>query len=291
MSAAPHEGAERLREVVTPEGVPIRFAVALAGDRLGAFVLDLLAIGVLVTALALPLGVLAARGLLDGDLVLAIAILAIFLVRTFYFAFFELSWQGQTPGKRRLRLRAVDARGGPLTAEAIVARNLTRELELFLPIAAIFAPDALFPGAPGWARLAAVVWMLLLGFLPLANRDRLRIGDLVAGTVVVRTPDALLLEDLAVTRAREAFPFTDAQLDAYGVYELQVLEQVLRGRGQAGHGEAVRTVAEKVREKIGWSGPAGEDAPFLEAFYAALRGRLERRLLFGRRRADKHDRG
>jgi uncharacterized RDD family membrane protein YckC len=291
MSAAPHEGAERLREVVTPEGVPIRFAVALAGDRLGAFVLDLLAIGALVAALAVPLGVLAARGLLDGDLVLAVAILAIFLVRTFYFAFFELSWQGQTPGKRRLRLRAVDARGGPLTAEAIVARNLTRELELFLPVAAIFAPDALFPGAPGWARLAAVVWMLLLGFLPLANRDRLRIGDLVAGTVVVRTPDALLLEDLAVTRAREAFPFTDAQLDAYGVYELQVLEQVLRGRGQAGHWEAVRTVAEKVREKIGWSGPPGEDAPFLEAFYAALRGRLERRLLFGRRRADKHDRG
>ena len=287
----PRGGAERLREVVTPEGVPIRFAVALAGDRLGAFVLDLLAIAGIVAVLAVPLVVLAARGLLEGDLVLAGAILAIFLVRTFYFAFFELSWQGQTPGKRALRLRAVDSRGGPLTAEAIIARNLTRELELFLPLAALFAPQALFPGAPGWAALAAIAWMLILGFLPLANRDRLRIGDLVAGTVVVRTPDAVLLEDLAATRAREAFPFSDAQLDAYGVYELQVLEQVLRGRGQAGHDEAVRTVAAKIREKIGWTGAPGPDAPFLEAFYAALRGRLERRLLFGKRRADKHDRG
>jgi uncharacterized RDD family membrane protein YckC len=285
------EGAERLREVVTPEGVPIRFAVALAGDRLGAFVLDLLAIGALVAAFVVPLALLAAGGLLGGDLVLALAVLAIFLVRTFYFAFFELSWQGQTPGKRRLGLRAIDARGGPLTAEAIIARNLTRELELFLPLAALFAPEALFPGAPGWARLSAVTWMLLLGFLPLANRDRLRVGDLVAGTVVVRTPDALLLEDLAVARAREALGFSDAQLDVYGVYELQVLEQVLRGDGQAGHDEAVRTVAAKVREKIGWSGPPGADAPFLEAFYAALRSRLERRLLFGKRRADKHDRG
>jgi uncharacterized RDD family membrane protein YckC len=276
--------------VVTPEGVPIRFAVALAGDRLGAFVLDLLAIGALVAAFVVPLALLAARGLLGGDLVLAAAVLAIFLVRTFYFAFFELSWQGQTPGKRRLGLRAIDARGGPLTAEAIIARNLTRELELFLPLVALFAPEALFPGAPGWARLAAVVWMLLLGFLPLASRDRLRVGDLVAGTVVVRTPDALLLEDLALARPREPFGFTDAQLDVYGVYELQILEQVLRGGDHAGHAEAVRTVAAKVREKIGWSGPPGEDAPFLEAFYAALRSRLERRLLFGKRRADKHDR-
>ena len=283
--------AERLREVVTPEGVPVRFAVALAGDRLGAFLLDLTVVAAVVLALVAPLVALFAWGALAGDLVVALAILAVFLVRTFYFAFFELSWQGQTPGKRRLRLRAVDGRGGPLSAEAVVARNLTRELELFLPLAALFAPEALFGGAPGWARLAALAWMLVLGFLPLFNRDRLRVGDLVAGTVVVRTPDAVLLEELATAASgRPALAFSDAQLDAYGIYELQVLEQVLRGRGKLGHAAAVRTVAEQVRAKIGWRGAATGDEPFLEAFYAALRGRLERRLLFGRRRADKHDR-
>lgn len=282
---------ERFREVVTPEGVPIRFAVALAGDRLGAFLLDLLAIAGIVLVIVIPLVVLAVRGLVEGDLVLAAAVLAVFLVRTFYFAFFELAWQGQTPGKRRLRIRAVEARGGPLTAEAIIARNLTRELELFLPMAALFAPEAIFPGAPAWARLATTAWMLVFGFLPLFNRDRLRVGDLVAGTVVVRTPEAVLLEDLAATRAREALGFTDEQLDVYGVYELQVLEDVLRRRGQPGHEDAARTVAAKVREKIRWSGEPVPDGEFLEAFYAALRARLERRLLFGKRRADKHDRG
>lgn len=288
MRAAP---VERVREVVTPEGVPVRFAVALAGDRLGAFVLDLLAILAIVLVIVVPLGVLAARGLLEGDLVLAVAILAVFLVRTFYFAFFELAWQGQTPGKRRLRLRAIEAHGGPLTAEAIIARNLTRELELFLPMAALFAPEALFAGAPAWSRLVATAWMIVFGFLPLFNRDRLRVGDLVAGTVVVRTPDAVLLEDLAATQARETIAFEEEQLDVYGVYELQILEDVLRHRGHAGHEEAVRTVAAKVREKIGWSGEAVADEPFLDAFYAALRARLEKRMLFGKRRADKHDRG
>jgi len=279
---------ERLRDVVTPEGVPIRFAVALAGDRLGAFLIDLLVISGIVLAVVLPLAWLAGHGVMEGDLVLAIAILVIFLVRTFYFAFFELSWQGQTPGKRRHRIRAVDGRGGPLTAEAIIARNLTRELELFLPLAALFAPSALFPGAPGWAVLASLGWMLLFGFLPLFNRDRLRVGDLVAGTVVVRTPDAVLLHDLAAAPAVEPLAFSDEQLDVYGEFELQVLEGVLRGRGRAGHEDAARTVAAKVREKLAWDGPQVADGPFLDAFYAALRARLERRLLFGRRRADKH---
>lgn len=281
---------ERVREVVTPEGVPIRFEVALAGDRMGAFLFDVMIIGVILLAIVVPLAFLAGKGLMEGDLVLAIAVLAIFLVRTFYFVFFELAWQGQTPGKRRLKIRAVEGRGGPLTAEAIIARNLTRELELFLPMAALFAPSLLFPGAPGWAVLATLAWMLLFGFLPLFNRDRLRVGDLVAGTVVVRTPDAVLLHDLSSAPAAEAVVFTDEQLDVYGEYELHVLEGVLRGRGKAGHFDAVRTVAAKVREKIGWEGAPVADEPFLDAFYGALRGRLERRLLFGRRRADKHDR-
>jgi uncharacterized RDD family membrane protein YckC len=284
----PSEPEARRREVVTPEGVPIRFEVALAGDRLGAFLLDLAIILAAILALVIPLSWLASRGVMEGDLVLAIAILAIFLLRTFYFAFFELSWQGQTPGKRRLKIRAVDGRGGPLTAEAIITRNLTREVELFLPLAALFAPSVLFPGAPGWAVLATLGWMLLFGFLPLFNRDRLRVGDLVAGTVVIRVPEAVLLHDLSVARAGEAIAFSDEQLDVYGEYELQVLEQVLRGRGRPGHEEALRTVAAKVREKIGWEGPAFADAPFLDAYYAALRARLERRLLFGKRRADKH---
>jgi uncharacterized RDD family membrane protein YckC len=290
---APAYPGERIREVVTPEGVPLRFAVALGGDRAGAFLLDVVLILAGTLTLAIPLGWLAARDVLPGDAVLAALTLALFLLRTFYFSFFELVWQGQTPGKRKLRIRAVDARGGPLTAEAILTRNLTRELEVFLPAIAIFAPNALFPGAPVAARLLSLAWMLLFGLLPLLNRDRLRVGDLVAGTMVVRLPDTVLLDDLAAApggrEARASITFTPAPLEVYGEYELQVLEGVLRGAGDATN-EAVRTVAEKVRAKIAWEGPPGNDLAFLRAFYAAQRGRLERGMLFGRRRAHKGDR-
>lgn len=282
--------AVRAHRVTTPEGVPLRFTVAEPGDRAGAFLLDALAIMGATLVIVVPLGWLAAVDALSPDVVLAGLVLALFLLRTFYFSFFELLWQGQTPGKRRLRLRAVDARGGPLTAEAVLTRNLTRELEVFLPAVALFAPDSLFAGAPLAMRLLALVWMALFGLLPLFNRDRLRIGDLVAGTIVIRQPDTVLLDDLTAASEAPALAFTATQLDVYGEYELQVLESVLRGEGTPGNAEAVRVVAERIRAKIGWEGPARDDRAFLSAFYGALRAHLERSLLFGKRRAHKRDR-
>ena len=68
--------------------------------------------------------------------------------------------------------------------------------------------------------------------------------------------------------------------------ELQVLEDVLR----RGDKRTLAAVADRIRGKIGWrSGPGETDTAFLAAYYAALRGRLEHRLLFGHRRRDKFD--
>ena len=284
---------ERLHEVITPEGVPVRFAVALAGDRVGAFMLDALIICAVMLVIWIPLAILAGMSLIASDLVFAGLLLVTFVVRTFYFSFFELNWHGQTPGKRRLRLQVVDARGGPLTADSILVRNLTREVEVFLPLLAFAGSETVYPGAAVLARVLAGLWMLGFGFLPLFNRDRLRVGDLLAGTIVVRTPDAILLDDLTARaeprRTAEAPTplFAPEQLEVYGEYELQVLEQVLRGEGTAGHAAAVLAVAERIRKKIGWEGPETDDKVFLQAFYAALRAHLERRMLLGRRRAHK----
>ncbi|MGH9888075.1 MAG: hypothetical protein ACREBE_21255, partial [bacterium] len=82
--------------------------------------------------------------------------------------------------------------------------------------------------------------------------------------------------------------FSDAQLSIYGIYELQILEGVLRGRPtDAAHREAVQAVAEKVRAKIGYQGTAADDERFLREFYVAQRAHLEQRMLFGQRREDK----
>jgi hypothetical protein len=151
----------------------------------------------------------------------------------------------------------------------------------------------LWPGAPGWALVLASAWTLVFLFLPVFNKDRLRVGDLIGGTRVVRQPRTVLLPDLvdeaAGTRDQPAVhAFTDAQLAIYGIYELQVLEDVLRREpGSLGHQATVETVAAKIRAKLEYRGAVTDELRFLRDFYVALRAHLEQKMLFGQRRRDK----
>jgi uncharacterized RDD family membrane protein YckC len=285
-----------VRAIVTPEGIPLRFTLARTGDRAAAFLLDMLLQIILVVAVMWGLSV-AVGG--SGTWLTAMVVVFAFLLLNFYFAFFEIRWQGATPGKRQIGIRVIDARGGQLETSAVLARNLVRELEVWTPLRFLFASHLVWPDAPGWARLLAGGWAFVFLFMPVFNRDRLRVGDMIAGTRVVLHPRVVLMPDLvdeaaaapsfaAAGASPAAHVFSDAQLAIYGIYELQILEGVLRTRpGDNAHREAVRTVAEKVRHKIRYAGPITDDERFLRDFYVAQRAHLEQRMLFGQRRADK----
>ncbi|HEX3126261.1 MAG TPA: RDD family protein [Thermoanaerobaculia bacterium] len=282
---------KRIHPIRTPEGISVPFEVAPIGDRARALLIDLFLIFLGIIGLwfvASPLGWL-------GQ---ALALLAGFLLQNFYFIFCEINLGGRTIGKRTAKIRVISRDGGPLTAEAVLARNLTRDLELFLPLAGLLAPEALIPQAPNWAALLACLWIFVFAFMPLFNRDRLRCGDLVAGTLVVRSPEPVLLPDLAQAPAfrpaRQAstpgIAFTREQLDIYGVHELQVLEDLLRRWDEGSLDPRIfEEVAEKIKKKIAWPQQDWRvpSEAFLRAFYAAQRGRLEQRLLFGERRERK----
>lgn len=266
--------------ITTPEGVPLAFARANLGDRLAAFLIDLCIIGLLCL-----LPIMLAWNLGGGDVAVAVALLAAFITRTFYFTLCEWRRRGRTPGKQRVGIRVIDAHGGQLTAGAIIARNLTRELELFLPLVALFAPELLVPDAGGLVVLLTTGWLLVFLLLPLFTRDRLRLGDLIAGTRVVALPQVALLPELVHATAA-AYVFTPDQLRHYGNRELQVLEDVLRR--DAVDPATLRLITDKICARIGWpADPPVEPRRFLRDFYAAQRAGLERGLLFGRRHEDK----
>ena len=277
----------RIRELVTPEGVDLQLRLADAGERAGAFLIDAAVIvGVLIGAtIALALIAVVVRAPFMPQAMVVVWLLGFFLLRNFYFIGFELSGRAATPGKRMIGLRVASRNGGPLTADAIFARNALREIEVYLPMSFILANAG---GLGGWMVTAGLVWSGVFALFPLFNRDRLRAGDLAAGTWVVRAPKRRLGIELARRAEAEApFAFTAAQIGAYGEAELQVLEDVLRSNNS----RVVADVAMRIRRKIEWTSAPGErDGAFLDAYYAALRGRLETGMLFGRRRRDKHDR-
>jgi uncharacterized RDD family membrane protein YckC len=287
MPAAPRSLRLSLR---TPEQIVLPFEVAPAALRFLALALDLaVLVGLLLGLLVLLtlFGALAGDG---GGWVEALFGLSFFLLSNFYFAGSELYWQGRTLGKRKLGLRVVARDGGPLSASMVLTRNLTRDLELWLPVLAFFAPEAIFGDTPGWGRALAALWILALVCLPLANSHRARLGDLVAGTVVVVEPKAVLMPDLSHDDRGPAsapqYAFTTAQLDIYGIEELHVLEGILR-RDSAE--ELLEDVARRIARKIRFKRAVADEhaGAFLHAFYAAQRARLEQKALFGKRQERK----
>lgn len=277
------------RHLVTPEGVDLQIELADVGTRIGAFTIDLIIIIISLFAAGYALFSV------FSETAVAIFILIAFLLRSFYFTLFELGRRAATPGKMLLKIR-VAARGkARLSAASVFARNALREIGFFLPIGLIFGVGG--GGVDGWMSLLAAIWACVFLFFPLFNKDRLRVGDLVAGTWVVRSPRPLLAPDLAATAKPapgldglaepDKFIFTPAQIDTYGIKELHVLEDVLRARDP----NVLADVASRIRTKIDWVWEAGEsDHAFLKAYYAALRGRLESKMLMGVRRKDKFDR-
>ena len=272
------------RAFVTPEGVDLKLRVGDASARAGAFVIDFAIISLALGALTLVVaGAAWAVRLKGAEMMGVIWVLGAFVLRNFYFMGFELRPGAATPGKRMLGLRVIARDGGRLTADAVFARNALRELEIFLPATFLFAKGA---GVDGWLVLLGVLWTGGFLLFPLFNRDRLRLGDLTAGTMVIQSPRRVLRPDLTTAPGAGGLVFTKAQLDAYGVKELHVLEDVLR----QGDRKTLSAVSARIRYKIGWTERLEvSDAAFLSAYYAGLRGRLEGQLLFGRRRKDKFD--
>ena len=280
---------KRRRELVTPEGLALPLTIATRGARAGALLLDLALVFVvfLLVGIVLQVTGIGPSEIGDGDvdpgveLLLVVLILGAFLTRYGYFLWFELGPRGATPGKRALGIRVAAHGGGRLTAEAVIARNLMRDVEAFVPAAFLLSGEAQM----GTTGLAAFVWLAVFVLFPYFNRDHLRAGDLVAGTWVVEAERHALQHAMSVAgeQPAAAYPFGEAELSVYGEHELQVLEGVLRRDSP----RAQRQVMEAICRKIGWQPGEGDERAFLEAFYAALRARLEQDMRFGKRKKDK----
>ncbi|TPE63938.1 RDD family protein [Sandaracinobacter neustonicus] len=259
------------RRILTPEGVPLGLRPADMGARIGAYLLDLLIVwsSMLLLALPLILGAVNIPGF-AGEWVIIAIILIHFALSNGYFIVMEMGPRGATFGKRRAKLRVIATDGSRLTADAVIARNLMRNLEFSLPL-------SMLGGAASGSSLPALLGLLWTGvflIFPFVSRDHQRVGDLLAGTLVVEMPPRDLQEPPAEIDGN--WRFTDAELDIYGAHELQTLDDVL----EVGDPQVMARVADAIRARTGIR-RVGPDGPFLHAYRLALRERLQRGMLFG----------
>ncbi|HEV2146449.1 MAG TPA: RDD family protein, partial [Longimicrobiaceae bacterium] len=198
--AAPPTLVDRQVEVETPEHVAVGYDLADLGSRFAALLADglLVACGIAVFALGLPLLGLAlgVSGWLAGA-GLAAVILLVFAWTWGYFVYFEGLRDGQTPGKRWMGIRVVHDGGYPVSVQGAAVRNLLRILDM----------------QPGATWLVGGTAMMLHG-------QTKRLGDMAAGTVVVRERTAALLPEEAAAHAAAAGPprLTPEEMDTLAKY-------------------------------------------------------------------------
>lgn len=216
MTAAPTTPAARhadpldlMLEVETPEQIAFSYSVAGIGSRGAAAVLDLLICTGVLVALSIALFLLAlslvghqrAR-VGDGAWVVALYLLIEFAIVWGYYVLFEGLWDGQTPGKRLMRLRVVRDGGYSVTFAASAVRNLLRVVDI-MPIP-----------------------LYLVGIVSASvTAARKRLGDLAAGTFVVKETRAEPMPETRRTGAKDSrAPIVTTRLsdDEYAVLELYV---------------------------------------------------------------------
>jgi uncharacterized RDD family membrane protein YckC len=213
---------EDILVIETPERVPLHFALASIGNRFIACAIDhtiqALAIGLIALTTVILMNFPIVERAIYGapKWVLALMIIVLFLIFSGYFAFFEWAWSGQTPGKRWLKLRVLREDGRPITFWEAAVRNLLRTLDM----------------------MPAPFYSIGLISVFSTTRDQ-RVGDMVAGTVVVREREAEAPEfsqvfatpvsDPALRRSFKPVDFT-ASLSSLTEAEIQVVETFLRRR-------------------------------------------------------------
>ena len=216
--------------IETPEHTTLEFPLAGIGSRALALMIDtLLQFGALIL-LGILAGLIAYAGFfpkLGKQWVYAIFIFVGFLVEVAYFAFFEIVWNGQTPGKRWTHLRVIADSGRPVDAQSAILRNLVRIVDA-LP--SLYA--------------AGIVTSLI-------SSQNKRIGDYVAGTVVVHEK---ALEGVSPWVAPAApLQATARPVELTGA-QLQLVEAFLERRDSFPE-DVRRSMARQIAERLGQDQP------------------------------------
>lgn len=150
--------------IQTPEGVDLEVTLAGLGSRVGAGIIDNLILGAVSIAIVIAITILGFGDVSEDILLLIFGIGAMLLLVTFfgYYLLFETLNSGKTPGKAAMGIRVIRVDGRPLSFGPVAIRNLLRIVD-YLPV--FYA-----------VGLTSIV----------ATARNQRVGDLAAGTVVIR---------------------------------------------------------------------------------------------------------
>ena len=252
----------------TPESVELEFTLAGIGNRAYALVIDYIFLGLIL--IVFLVGALIFNSVLVKTIAnlvgstnglelwsIAVQVLIGFFIYVGYFVFFETVWSGQTPGKRYVKIRVIRDDGRPVRLQQSTLRALLRPFD-----------ELFFIGV----------------FLIVFNQREKRLGDLVAGTLVIQEEQTVKAAAFKVSTSAKSLAkklLTDADISRLLPEDFTVIREYLQRREAMipnARNDVSKQLATQVKQIIGLEKlPAKVDANvFLEAVYEAYQQQVDK---------------
>jgi uncharacterized RDD family membrane protein YckC len=251
--------AKKLEQYQTSEKVKVNFEIAGISYRIVSFILDALIQGAIFFIFYIIIFVLILGGIAVNEIVqfqtdsYAAVVLVLLMLGgiaiTAYRMIFELVWKGQTPGKRILNIRVVRDDGSYVNAFAVILRNIFRIIDM-LPI----------------SHLVGVITMII-------SKKNKRIGDIVAGTIVIAEKKVFLPKPVPEINL-DCFDGIDNIVEKFTSKDREIIKTFCDSAGSVQKDARIKIedkLVELIEKRIGVQCPDNVDkTTFIRALYSVL---------------------
>lgn len=217
-------------KVNTTQHVDIDYPVAGLGERIAARMIDFGVLIAVLLLLAFFVGVIAVP---KGNVIFIGVFVLYGVAFVFYHLIFELLFNGQSPGKKLMKIKVINLDGGQASIGQYFIRWLFRLVDFWLT-----------------GQIGGLLCVTL-------SERKQRIGDLVAGTTVIKTVGRTTLDQIAFVPEAEEYIPVFANVHLLNDQEVELIHEVLTTYYKTAHYELVYAMADKIKARLGVSLPLG----------------------------------
>jgi len=219
--------------ITTTQNIDIDYEVAGLGERFVAYIIDLAMFGVIIIATLIAIG--SAGGMERGSSGIGIGI--VFIIYAVLFVFYdlicELSMNGQSVGKKIMKIKVISLDGARPRLGQYLLRWLFRIIDFF----------------PGTLNLCGLICVAV------SDKSQ-RVGDMVAGTTLIRTVPRTKMQNIAFKPAEDNYQPAFPEAARLSEQDVELINEVINNYIKSGNSMLVYNMAQRIKDLLNVTPPA-----------------------------------
>lgn len=240
-------------KVHTNFNIDLEFEAAEFHRRLGAWFIDLfIQVFYLVIASKIFSFLHNGKGVSIDDAYDSWAIGLLFILPFFlYHVVCEITMNGQSIGKKLMKIRVVNENGGKASISQYIIRWLIRTSDLTVLLILFYLPYAAVSGIRGFLAIGGAGVLLLTDIILTASSKKLqRLGDLLAGTILIRTDPKGSIDDTVFLEIADSYTPSFPQIMQLSDRDINSIKSILDTSRKKGDTQLAAMAAEKIKNHL-----------------------------------------